>query len=97
MTLFAHFFRKVHVTTTVHTIEGHYSLLDVHEDIQMSKFVNENRKVLNIDEFENGKAFFEFTRSQEDVFNDTEVVVYNKVRFFTVCCGFLSASDHSFR
>ena len=42
--------------------------------VLMSKFVQDK-----LGRFENGKVFYEFTRDEEDIFNNTEVVLWNLV------------------
>ena len=46
----------------------------------MSKFVRNN-----IGTFENGKAYYEFTREEEDIIEGTEVVLIKEVRYHVTC------------
>ena len=54
-------------------------MLEVDKDVQMAKFVKEKLGV----KFENGRAFYEFTQTEEDLLFYRDIVVMPKVNIST--------------
>ena len=57
----------------------HFHVLEVKEDVQMAKFVEEKLGV----KFEKRRAFYEFTQMEEDLLFYRDVVAMPKVRINT--------------
>ena len=60
-------------------LEAYFYVLKVDEDnVQMSDFV---KRALGVTEFENGRAYYEFIQTEEDLVSYKEVVRMHKVNF----------------
>ena len=72
---------RIHFMQNPKYMTGQFFVLKVDEDnVQMSDFV---KKVLKL-KFENGRAFYEFTRTEEDLLYYREVVRMHKVITFYI-------------
>ena len=65
-------------------LEAHFYVLTVDEDnVQMSDFI---KRALGVTEFENGKAYYEFTQTEEDLVSYKEVVRMRQVILLNIKC-----------
>ena len=68
---------ELHFMQNPDCMEAYFHVLYVDEDnVQMSDFV---KRALGVTKFENGRAYYEFTQTEEDFVSYKEVVRMHKV------------------